>query len=287
MPIAEVDDLKMYYLEKGAGPPLVMVMGWGGSSDWWPASFTDHLARHFRLIMFDNRGVGRTRGEARRFSIPAAARETAGLMSILNIPRAHIFGISMGGMIAQELALAFPEKVDRMVIAASFSGAISNFWRMLRLEHGRILWRLMTRKEARRKPLVVHFLFTREVLNQRPDVLRQFKVAAAKAAASRQVLWAQFRAMFRFNVTARLKQLAMPTLVICGTRDAMMPPACSRGLARRLPQGQLLLLKGRGHAFPAEAPLQTSREIIGFLTRHALSPQHSFRVLPCPWEETQ
>src|SRR3990172_9311716 len=115
MPTAPVRDLMMYYEEAGSGEPLVLIMGLGGDLQGW-AFQAPVLAQHFRVITFDNRGAGRTSAPDRPSSIAAMADDTAGLMDYLGIQKAHVLGFSMGGYIAQELALSRPDRVDQLIL---------------------------------------------------------------------------------------------------------------------------------------------------------------------------
>src|SRR5881396_8351 len=104
MPRVRVGDIDMYYVEAGAGEPLVLVMGFSGDHSAWGLQF-HALAQRCRVIAFDNRGVGQTDAPDRPYTTRMMADDTVGLMDALGVARAHVVGVSMGGMIAQELAL--------------------------------------------------------------------------------------------------------------------------------------------------------------------------------------
>jgi pimeloyl-ACP methyl ester carboxylesterase len=121
----QVGDLNVYYEEIGHGFPVLLIMGLSANVDWWPPMFVEPLARNWRLILFDNRGAGRTKGDHSRFSIPLAAQDSLRLLDELKIERAHVIGMSMGGMIAQEMTLAAPERVAKLVLACTTCGVRS------------------------------------------------------------------------------------------------------------------------------------------------------------------
>ncbi|MGW8322247.1 MAG: alpha/beta fold hydrolase, partial [Thermodesulfobacteriota bacterium] len=121
MPFCRVGDLQVHYRIVGEGPPLVLIMGLSGDLTWWEP-LVEELERDFRLVLFDNRGSGLTDMPEGKYSIPMFANDTAGVMACLGIPRAHVFGVSMGGMIAQELVLLYPDRVDRLVLGCTHSG---------------------------------------------------------------------------------------------------------------------------------------------------------------------
>ncbi len=121
MPYVPTRDIITYYEEAGSGDPLVLIMGLGGDLQGW-ALTAPALAKHFRVITYDNRGAGRTSAPDKPYSIEGMADDLAALLDELKISKAHIVGYSMGGMIAQEFALKYPGKVDRLVLLASSPG---------------------------------------------------------------------------------------------------------------------------------------------------------------------
>ena len=119
---AKVNDINMYYDVQGDGFPLVMIMGFLGNADCWDPRMLPALSDKFKVITFDNRGAGRTDVSDKAFSIRLLAEDTVGLMDVLNVPKAHVLGTSMGGMIAQELALNYPGRVEKLILTATFCG---------------------------------------------------------------------------------------------------------------------------------------------------------------------
>src|SRR4029077_21119 len=119
MSTARVGDIEMYYEEHGSGDPLLLVMGLAADSTAWMFQLPD-FARHYRTIVFDNRGVGRSSKPAGPYTIHQMADDAAGLLDALDVRRAHVVGVSMGGMIAQELALRHPARVRGLVLGCTF-----------------------------------------------------------------------------------------------------------------------------------------------------------------------
>ena len=127
MPKIKVNDIQMFYEVHGEGFPLIMIMGFTGNTSWWDPRWIQTLSEKFKVIAFDNRGAGRTDISDREYSIKLFAEDTAGLMNALGIPQANVLGISMGGMIAQELVLNYPEKVKKLVLCSTYCGVRSQF----------------------------------------------------------------------------------------------------------------------------------------------------------------
>jgi len=126
MPKVKVNDIQIYYEVHGAGFPLVMIMGVGGNINWWDPRLVEGLSKKFKVVIFDNRGTGHTDTSDREYTIKLFANDTAGLMDALGISRFHVFGISMGGMIAQELVLNYPGKVEKLVLCSTNCGGANS-----------------------------------------------------------------------------------------------------------------------------------------------------------------
>ena len=121
MPTVQANEIEIYYEEHGEGPPLLLIMGWGGNAATWKPQLPG-LAERFHVIAFDNRGAGRTKAPDGPYTIAQMADDTAGLLDSLELPSAHVFGISMGGMVAQELALSHAERVRTLVLGCTSPG---------------------------------------------------------------------------------------------------------------------------------------------------------------------
>ena len=122
MPVANIKGMNLHYRVWGVGEPLLLIMGYRGSGFMWGEEFVTPLSRYFQVITFDNRGTGLSDKPDTVYTIPMMADDAAGLLSALGIERAHVFGVSMGGMIAQELALRHPKRVKRLILGCTTCG---------------------------------------------------------------------------------------------------------------------------------------------------------------------
>jgi len=122
MPTLQVNDIAIYYKIKGNGYPFVLIRGLSSSLDSWPTHSIEEFSKIFKTILFDNRGAGRTSIPKGKYSSQLMASDTIGLMDALNIKKAHVLGYSMGGCIAQEIAINYPKRVSKLVLASSWSG---------------------------------------------------------------------------------------------------------------------------------------------------------------------
>ena len=142
MPSVSVGDIKIFYQDVGEGEPLVLIMGFGGDHMAWALQMADFSAQ-YRVIAFDNRGVGQSDAPDHPYTIRMMAGDALGLMDALGVDSAHVIGVSMGGMIAQELALARPDRVRSLHLACTFARpdaymlALNAAWREMRIGLGR------------------------------------------------------------------------------------------------------------------------------------------------------
>ena len=255
MPKIKIRDISLYYEMFGAGPPVVLIMGWSGNVRWWPQEFIQVLARHFQVIIFDNRGSGRSchASNGRPYTIPLLAEDTINLMDGLDIRQPHILGLSMGGMIAQELSLRFPHRIDRLILACTFSQpSINNFVSSNTLK---IIPRYLLDPRARRRTVMTNLVFEHRFLQSlSPERFARIQEAIDSQGMSHGAKMKQIRAILRFSSDRRLEELQAPTLVLAGDRDSLINPNASKNLAQKIPNASLKLLAGRGHGFIFEEP---------------------------------
>lgn len=261
MPFAERAGHRIHYQVSGpdTAPPLLLIMGLALSSRAWD-TLPARLATRFRVIVFDNRGTGRSGRSGWAFRMRDLADDAAAVLDALAIPRAHVFGVSMGGMVAQELALRHPARVDRLALGATFAGWLHSRKPGLRTQLDLLLLNLGRVTEKR----VAEVLVSPEWHAQHPRGAIEW-IVRADATTLRFAL-AQIAAVARHATARRLGTIRAPTLVITGDQDRLMPPRNSEVLARLIPGAKLVLLKGAGHAFP----LEREDETVAALEQHFL-----------------
>lgn len=255
-----VDDVTLAYRQSGSGYPVVFINGLGSTMDMWNPPILKKISRYFRVIIFDNRGTGYSSASDKLFSIPLFARDTATLMDALGISSAHIIGLSMGASIAQELAISFPEKVNRLILVAGECGG-SESERM----QPEILARLMDKSGTMNDVInrMFSLLFPRSWLATHdpsrycPEV---FETTDDKIVARQSAAFFGWTGSF-----SRLGEICSPTLVINGTEDVIVPPVNSRILSRRIPGAELVEIMGAGHGLMYQFPDQFSDCVLRFL----------------------
>lgn len=268
MPTVRANEINIYFEEHGSGEPLLLIMGWGGNAATWKPQIAG-LAERFRVITFDNRGVGRTSAPGDPYSTQAMAGDVLGLMDGLGIERAHVFGISMGGMVAQELALGYPDRVGALVLGCTSPGSpraagaeellaeIAEFHRMVRDGHLDFEW--FTN-------FLAH-LWTEETLIKSSRYLQDFVFSIIRFPPTLHGLHNQADAVARHDAYDRLSEIEHPTLVITGDEDSLIHPENSEILAKLIPNAELELFDDLKHAFHLERPDLVNPSIIDFIER--------------------
>jgi len=255
-----VGDINMAYRITGKGYPFILIMGFNGTMDFWDESVLNKLSSKYKIIIFDNRGMGETTAPPGDFTIRQFADDTAGLMDALNIDRAHVLGWSMGTNIAQELALNYPQKVNKLVLYAADCGGTQAV--QPSREFIKDLADISISEKEREKRLY-EALFPKNWLDQHPDFYEKFP--HPKKSIKLENVLRQFKAMEQFSSFDRLPQITQPTLLITGTEDNLTPPENSLIMANRIPNAWLIQFQGGGHEAMYQEPSRFSQIIIDFL----------------------
>jgi len=262
MPEAIANGQRIYYESHGQGYPLVMVRGLGSNADHWYAQLPA-LAAHFRVIVFDNRGIGRSGDPGGDFSIQDLADDTVGLMDALAIPQAHVLGVSMGGMIAQQLALDHPRRVQGLVLVVSHCGGAHQV--RPAAEISRLVGEMVTVGSPESRIKALPAFFDPETLKTGLACAQAYAAVSLKYPADAQILTRQFKAIQDFDVYDRLPTIQSPTLVVASTGDALIPPGNSEILAARIPNARMVAIPGGGHQILVEQPQACNQAVLDFL----------------------
>lgn len=263
MEYARVGDLNMCYELRGEGHPLVLIMGLTANMDWWNPETIDELSKRYRVLMFDNRGAGRTETpDEGEFSCEQMAGDTAGLMDALGIEHAHVAGVSMGGMIAQELALKYPEKVDRLALCVTFCGGRNTVYA------SQEVLQIMADTSGTVDDLIrrtLSIMFPAEWLEANESHFEDFRECYLRAPCTAQNTIRQFMGTTKLDTYDRLPSITVPTLVMCGAEDVLIPPENSRTIAARIPGAKLIEYPGAGHGFTSQSREEFEKDLVEFL----------------------
>lgn len=266
MPFTEANGIKLYYEVHGRGEPLVLIAGIGYDLWMWHRMLPG-LAERFQVVVFDNRGAGRSDKPTGPYSAGLLAADTVGLMDAIGLAKAHVMGHSMGGFVAQALAIHHPERVDRLILAATNFGG------------------------PRHVPITPEAMAVLTDVSGDPveRLRRGILVSCAPGFAGRNPAlveeWVAYRIAHPIDPAGYQSQLAVglsllpeaasfegklaavrsPTLVLFGAHDRVVPPGNADLLAARLPDARVAILPDAGHFFPFETPEEANRKVTGFL----------------------
>jgi 3-oxoadipate enol-lactonase len=257
--------VELHYETRGRGPAVLLVMGFGMSlAAWWRT--VPVLARHFRVIALDNRGIGRSGGSPWPYFAGRLADDAVAVLDSAGEERAHVYGISLGGMVAQEIALRHPDRVGALVLGATTAGAtgaargdptaLSLFSRA----------RTMRQEEAHWA--AVPYLYGEPTRRRHAgrigeDIARRLEPAAPSLTTHVQ----QLAAAGAHRTEHRLDEIAAPTLVVHGAEDVIVPVENGRVLAAGIPDAELRVWPGAGHFYPTDEP-RADRDVARFLRAH-------------------
>jgi 3-oxoadipate enol-lactonase len=267
MPQAKVGEIELSYERAGAGPPLLMIMGMSGTFDHWGGPFLELLREDFETILYDHRGVGASGDLEGDMTIAALARDAAGLLAALEVESAHVLGISMGGMVAQELALARPEAVRTLTLGCTYCGGEGGV-----LTSEEVLRRLAGAMASGDRE---HAIRTAWEVNVSPafaadeEACARFLEIGRHRAVPVQTIVRQMQAIAEHDTSARLSELALPTLIVHGTLDQMLPVQNGHMIAELIPDAHLEILDGVGHLFFWEQPERAAELVRAHAAVHA------------------
>jgi 3-oxoadipate enol-lactonase len=271
VPHAGVDGLTIYYEWHGqeTGTPVVLVMGLGGDSTVWAFQLAA-LAPRYRVLVFDNRGAGRSDAPDAPYTTRGMAADLLGLLDVLGVARAHLVGLSLGGAIAQEAALAAPARVASLQLHATWPGPHPYFEMLVRTVR---LARARFEPEAFYRALAV-WLFTPACFAERPDLVELVVQRATEHPFPPPLhgYLRQTEAVLAHDARTRLTAIRCPTLVAVGSQDLLTPPFFAAELAGRIPGARLAILPDLGHGALWEAPEAFNQVCLDFLADAATDP---------------
>jgi pimeloyl-ACP methyl ester carboxylesterase len=268
MPKVKVGDINMYYEVHGQGKPLVLIMGYMfNCAGWFP--ILPGLSQKYQVIVFDNRGAGQSDKPDLPYTIKMMAEDTAGLIDAIGIKTANIFGFSMGGMIAQQFAIRYPERVTSLILGSSGCGGTHEVARDTVVNT--ILFDFERAKKMapqdRIKELFSVF-YSQEYIQNNPVVIQVLAKQMIEHPTDPLGTSRQAQAIIWHDTYEQLPKIMAPTLIIQGDVDRVIPVANAQILASKIPHAQTTILNGKGHVFYLEAPAETNQAVMNFLGKH-------------------
>jgi pimeloyl-ACP methyl ester carboxylesterase len=254
----KVNDIQMYYESTGEGNPLVLLHGLGSSHRDWFFQVPE-FSKHYRVLTPDCRGHGESDKPAGPYSIGLFAYDVIALLDALGIERVHLLGISMGGLVAQQIALDDPARVRSLVLVNTFGRLIiRGFVGRFRVFQRLFLMRLFSMERIAE--------FIARTLFPKPEQRELFELARERWAQNdKQAYLEATRATICFDVADRLGEIRCPTLIVAGENDSTISMPHKEALQRGIPGSKLVVVKDSGHATPLDQPEEFNRIVLEFL----------------------
>jgi 3-oxoadipate enol-lactonase len=259
MPFAENRGTKIYWDEQGQGAPVLLIMGLGWASNMWHRT-RPILAARFRTMAFDNRGAGRSDVPPGPYSIATMASDAAAVLDAAGVESAHLLGASMGGMIAQEFGLQYPNRVRSLILGCTAPGGPH----AIQAEPEAV--QLLFRREENPKDkaeAAVPFIYDASTPRERID---QDLAVLSEWYPTPEGFTAQLQGILAWEAYSRLSQIRAPALVIHGVNDRLVPAANADLIAGRIPGAQLVKLANASHIFMTDQPAVAHQVILEFLS---------------------
>jgi pimeloyl-ACP methyl ester carboxylesterase len=265
MPFIQNQGARIYWDEQGQGAPILLIMGLGWPSYLWHRT-RPVLASRFRTIALDNRGVGQSDVPPGPYSMAMMASDAAAVLDAAGVDRAHIFGLSMGGMIAQEFALQYPTRVESLLLGCTAPGGP---------------------QAVRAEPAATQLLFARDLSPEEfsramnpfiydpgtpQERIEADFVLRKQWFARPEAYTAQLQAILAWEAYSRLPRITAPTLVIHGENDRLVPPANGKIIAERIPGAQLVMIPHASHILSTDQPEAVHHAVLDFLDAQSGRP---------------
>lgn len=262
MAFVENQGARIYWDEQGQGEPLLLIMGLGYPSYLWHR-MRPVLAQRYRTIVLDNRGSGQSDAPSGPYAIAVMAADAAAVLDAAGVEDAHVFGLSMGGMIAQEFALRYPQRVRSLLLGCTAAGGPN----AVRAEK-HITEVLMARNMSLEEAALIMRQYVYDA-GTPPERIEEDMVIRRKWFPRPEAYAAQLQGIFAWESYSRLHQIAAPTLVIHGGSDQLVPPGNAELIAARIPGARLVIIPQASHIFITDQPELSRQAITKFLAAQA------------------
>ncbi len=261
MPKIQANGIELFYNISGTGEPLLLLAGFACDNSYW-SLMMPHLTNKYQVIRVDNRGVGRSSTPTNPYSIKQMAKDVAALLEYLYIDSISVIGHSMGGQIAQELALNYPTKVQNLILISSWAQLNSILHTII--ETWGELPQILDWQQYQK--IILPWIFTDQFLST-PEAITQIVKMAINYPfrPTAQGLYHQSRAVLNSDTSARISEISCPTLVMVGTQDILTPLAFSQQLTQLISHAELVFMEDCGHGLLIESTDDVAEKILDFL----------------------
>ena len=258
MPYASNLGTKLFWTEQGSGDPILLIMGLSFTHEMWFRVLPALAARH-RVILFDNRGMGRSDVPRGPYLMRHMAQDAAAVLEAAGLQSAQVIGASMGGMIAQELALRYPDRVRSLLLGCTSHGGLLARWPDIVVPKG-VKWKESRRHE--RELAIAPLLYSRSTPLER---IREDVDLRCQCSWTYRGFFNQFAGILMWSSYLRLPRLRVPTLVVHGDSDRLVPPSNGKIVAARIPGARFCLVPDAGHILTTDQPEICQELMVDFL----------------------
>ena len=241
-----VGDIDIGYKKIGTGHPILLIMGYSVSMNNWPATLISNLSKDHTVYIFDNRGIGNTTLGNKNFTIHQFAQDTIGLMDALHINKPDVMGFSMGGFIAQDIAVTDPQKIHKLVVYASVCGGPES----TPLDENLTKITRTSKNTTEFYRGLIPLIFPKDYIDKYPGFIDN-AVKLFPLQTSMDIIRNQYSAIYAWyykGVCNQIDKINIPTLIIVGTKDILTPPINSLMLAQKIPDSWLIRIQDGGHS---------------------------------------
>ncbi len=251
----------------GSGEPLLLLAGQASDHRMWD-EVRPSFARRHRAVVYDHRGTGQSDAPLEPpYSIELFVADAIAVLDAAGVSRAHVYGISMGGRIAQRVAIGYPDRVGAVVLGATTPGDRHGVRRSPEVDA-----KFREAEPGERFRLLIDELYTPEFQKARPDAVERFRTRVVLEPKPPEILRLHYEASQGHQAWEELPLITAPVLVIHGTEDTVNPTANARLLVERIPRAELNLIEGARHGYHVERHPEATEAVLDFLARHPLTP---------------
>lgn len=264
MPIINANEIDLYYEVHGEGEPLLLIMGLSLDSRSWYRT-VPALSEQYKVIIFDNRGVGQSSKPQTPYSIELMAEDARAVLDAAGVETAHVYGISMGGMIAQRLAAKYPERIKSLILGCTTSGGANH------VQPGADVSMLMlSRASSTATPeemawATAPILYSQSFIDNHREMVAEDIARRIENPILPYAYMLQLQACLAHDTYDLIDQIKVPTLVIHGDEDKLVPYENGVTLAKKIPNVEFLTVPGAGHIYVTEARDLVNNKVLDFL----------------------
>lgn len=260
---SSTDGARIHYYVHGSGEPVLLIMGLGSNAAGWHRTIP-WLAEKYQVIAFDNRGTGRSDVPEGAYTLAQMAADAAAVLDANGHEAAHIFGASLGGMVAQRFALAYPQRLRSLVLFCTTAGGAHAVRASDEVTTALVAGGEDPASVYRRN---AWFLYSEDTRTNHPEAIEEDIAKRSEIPTQPTGFYGQLQAAMLHDTADELGGIRIPTLVVHGDADLLIPPENGRQLAAGIPGAKLLLIPGGGHMLQSDGGELMRREVLAFLER--------------------